>query len=54
MKKEKPDFSKCIRDENGDLWCFDETTKLICRVIPVEHTTIPNKVLYELLQVTNA
>jgi hypothetical protein len=48
-KEPIPDFTNCIRDKNGEIWCFDKTTESICRVIPV-YTTIPQKVYLELLQ----
>ena len=49
-KQVTPNFTNCIRDENGELWCYDEIEKLVCRVIPVAPTAIPQKVLYDLLQ----
>ena len=48
-----PDFSKCARDANGDIWCHDKETKCVYRVIlekPII-TTIPQEVLLDLLNV---
>jgi len=38
-----PDFSNRVKDKNSDIWCFDQETDCVYRVIlekPV-YTTIP-------------
>ena len=52
-KEPAPKFTNYAKDKNGEIWCFDETTKLVCRVIPVAPSSIPQEVLYELLQIKN-
>jgi len=53
MSKEQiPDFSNCIRDKNGEIWCWDNINNVVCRVIPV-NTTVPQDVYIELLQAAN-
>jgi hypothetical protein len=49
-KETIPDFTNCVRDKNGDIWCFDKTTGNVCRVIPVVSNTVPQDVCLELLQ----
>jgi len=47
-----PDFGNCVKDKNGDIWCFDPETKTVYRVIlerPI-YTTIPQEVLLDLLK----
>ena len=51
-KKPIPEFTNCVEDENGEIWCFDKTSERICRVIPI-YTTIPEKVYLELLAAAN-
>ena len=54
MSKEKvPKFTNCTVDENGDAWCYDEIAGLVCRIIPVAPSSIPQEVLYKLLQAAN-
>lgn len=48
-----PDFSKTVKDRNGDTWCYDYETGSVLRVKlekPV-YTTIPQEVLLDLLSV---
>ena len=50
-----PDFSNCIKDKNGDIWCFEPETESVVRVIlerPI-FTTIPQEVLFQLLKAEN-
>ena len=51
-KEQVPDFSNCIMDKNGEIWCWDNTANAVCRVIPI-YTTIPQEVYIELLQAAN-
>ena len=51
-KKKIPEFTNCVEDENGEIWCFDKAAECICRVIPV-YTTVPEKVYLELLTAAN-
>ena len=47
-----PDFSNCVKDKNGDIWCFDKETESVCKLI-VEHpvsAAIPQDALLELLK----
>ena len=50
MDKQIPDFSNCTRDENGELWCYDNVNKLVYKVIPVEPATVPYKVKFDLFR----
>lgn len=47
-----PDFSNCVKDDNGDIWCYDEETGDVCQIIVNRPTPsmIPQKVLLKLLQ----
>ena len=48
-----PDFSKTVKDRNGDTWCYDYETNSVLRVKlekPV-YTTIPQEVLLDLLSI---
>ena len=50
-----PDFSKCVKDKNGDIWCVDKKSRCIYKVIleqPVI-TTIPQELLFDLLMADN-
>ena len=52
INKEIPDFTNCVRDKNGELWCWDNINKTVCRVIPVDRA-VPQEVLYDLLKAVN-
>ena len=50
-----PDLKNCVKDSNGDIWCYDSETKSVCKIIlerPLG-TTIPQEVLLKLLKVAN-
>jgi len=33
MEGAMPDFSNCVKDKNGGIWCFDQETECVYRVI---------------------
>ena len=52
-EKYMPDFTKTVKDKNGDTWCYDYETKSVLRVKlekPI-YTTIPQEVLLDLLNI---
>jgi hypothetical protein len=47
-----PDFSNCVKDRNGVIWCYDKENNEVCQII-IEHPTpamIPQHILLELLR----
>jgi len=48
-------LGKCIKDSNGDIWCYEIETNSVCKIIlekPIA-TTIPQEVLLALLKVVS-
>jgi hypothetical protein len=41
-----PDFSNCVKDRNGDIWCYSKNEASIYRITKPEN--IPQDMLYEL------
>ena len=47
-----PDFTNCIKDDNGDIWCYDGETDSVYKITLEKPypPKIPNEVLLKLLQ----
>jgi len=52
-KEQVPNFTDFIRDKFGEIWCLDNDTGEVCRVIPVSNKSVPKEVCMELLNIVN-
>jgi hypothetical protein len=48
-----PDFSNCVRDRNGDIWCYDKAEKCVYRLEKPSRNNVPKDILYDLLEEAN-
>lgn len=48
-----PNFSNCVKDRKGDIWCYDKNEKSVYRLEKPTRNNVPQDILYDLLQAAN-
>ena len=48
-----PEFTNCIRDKKGDVWCYDKGDKTVYRLEKPSKRNIPQDILFDLLDAAN-